>query len=158
MQKFDAELLAKNLNTLAEVYERKPVTAGALTAWFDVLREFPTEKVMAVLIGWPKSHNKFPTPAEAWKVCNEFCIDEREQKAIQEKKLEPKWERTPQGALMLAKMKRIINSPARTPRQHWEHVLITQRPGSIGFEYAKKVLKIEDREPGEDDEPEAVNF
>lgn len=156
MQKYDAETLAKNLNALAEVFDRKPVTAGALQAWFDVLKEFPTERVMGLLIGWPKTHGKFPTPAEVWKSCNECGIDEREHKALMEKKIEPKWEKTAQGLAALKRMKEIINRPARTPRQHWEHVLKTKKPGSIGYEYAKKVLKIE--ENVEDIEPQAVNF
>jgi hypothetical protein len=158
VQSIDLPQLVKELNGLAEVFDKKQITDKASKVWFDTLKEFPTERVLGILIGWPKTHNKFPAPSDVWKVCNESGIEEREHKARTEKAMEPKWERTPQGALMLKKIKDIINKPARTPRQHWEHALITQRPGSIGFEYAKKVLKIEDREPGEDDEPQAVNF
>lgn len=152
MQKFDAELLAKNLNCLAEVFDRKPVTAGALQAWFDVLKEFPTERIMGVLIGWPKSHNKFPTPADVWKVCNEICIDEREHKARQERQIE-RWEPSTRGHEFLAKMRQMLNRPARRPKEHWEHVLKTRQPGSIGHEYAAVVMSAD-----KDDEPQAVSF
>ena len=158
MQKYDAELLAKNLNSLAEVFDKKPVTAGALQAWFDVLKEFPTERVMGTLIGWPKTHGKFPTPAEVWKVCNEVLIADREKRALLEKHADIQWERSPRGAEFLAQMKKIVNQPKRTPRQHWEHLLATKKPGDIGYEFAKQALKSKDREPGEDDEPQAVNF
>lgn len=158
MQSIDMPNLAKELNLLTEVFEKKPVTERASKVWFDTLREFPTERVLGVLIGWPKTHNKFPTPAEIWKVCNEQGIEEREHQARLEKQMEPKWERSPQGAKILAQMKQILNRPTRTPREHWQNVLKTQPPGSIGHEYAKKVLKVEKREPGEDDEQQAVNF
>lgn len=158
MQKFDAELLAKNLNALAEVFDKKPVTAGALQAWFDVLREFPTERVMGVLLGWPKTHGKFPTPAEVWKSCNELSIEEREHKARLEKQIEPEWQRSANGARLLRGMKRMLNRPTRIPQEHWNHLLQTKKPGDIGYEYARKALKVEDRQPGEDDEPQAVNF
>ena len=158
MQKFDADLLAKNLNQLADVFDRKPVSGPALQAWFDSLKEFPTERVMGVLIGWPRAHLKFPTPSEVWKLCNEIGIGERERKADLEKREQIEWERSPAGEKFLAKMREIINRPSRTPKEHWEHVLRTQPPGSIGHEYAKKILKPEEREPGQDDEPQAVNF
>jgi hypothetical protein len=156
MQKFDADLLAKNLNQLADVFDRKHITAPALQAWFDTLRDFPTERVMSVLLGWPKTHGKFPTPADVWKVCGEIGSAEIERKAALDKR-PIEWERSPQGAKFLAKMKAIINKPGRTPQQQWEHVLATQKPGDIGYEYAKKALKRIDREPGSDDE-RAVNF
>lgn len=158
MQKFDAELLAKNLNALAEVFDRKPVAAGALQVWFDVLKEFPTERIMGVLLGWPKTHGKFPTPAEVWKSCNELGIADREKKALLEKREAIEWERSSHGAKFLKQIRQTLNRPSRSPREHWAHVLKTQQLGSIGHEFAKKVMKIEDRQPGEDDEPQAVSF
>lgn len=143
MQKFDADLLAKNLNSLAEVFDRKPVTPGALQAWFDTLREFPTERIMSVLMGWPKTHGRFPTPAEIWKVCTEIGSAEIERKAALENRAEVAWTRSAQGEKFLARMKSIINKPSRDPKQHWEHVLATQKPGDVGYEFARKVLKRE---------------
>ena len=152
----DMLTLRDRLAELADVFERKPVTEKALKVWFDTLREFPIERVAGVLIGWPKSHGKFPTPAELWKVCGEIGSAEIERKAALDKR-PIEWERSPQGAKFLAKMKAIINKPSRTPRQHWEHVLATQKPGDIGYEFALRALK-RDREPGSDDEAQAVNF
>lgn len=145
MQKFDAELLAKNLNALAEVFDRKPVTAGALQAWFDTLKEFPTERIMSLLIGWPKTHGKFPTPAELWKACSEVGSADIERKAALERREAIEWERSPAGEKFLAKMKAIINRPSRTPMEHWKHVLETQKPGSIGHEFATEVLNRKQR-------------
>ena len=152
----DMLVLRDRLGELADVFERKPVTDKALRVWFDTLREFPIDRVAGLLIGWPKTHNKFPTPADLWKVCNELGIDERERKAAIENR-EPEWEPSKRGEVFLQKMREILNRPTRTPRQHWEHVLKTQPAGSVGYEYAKQILK-PDREPGSDDEPQAVNF
>jgi hypothetical protein len=159
MQRFDAELLAKNLNAIAEVFDRKHMTPAALQAWFDTLKEFPTERVMSVLIGWPKTHGKFPTPAEVWKSCNEMVIDDREAQALRDKAAEPAWTRSPRGAEFLAKMKKMLRSQKPSPEEHWRRVMEKQKPGDIGYEYAKQALeKRKHREPGEDDEPQAVNF
>jgi len=153
MQKFDAELLAKNLNSLAEVFDRKPITAGALQAWFDVLKEFKTELVMGVIIGWPKTHNKFPAPADVWKACNEVSIAEREKKVALQKRADVEWERSPRGSEFLAKMRAMLRSPAPSPQQHWQRVLETKAPGSIGHDYAAQVLA-----RNEEREEETVDF
>jgi hypothetical protein len=155
MQSIDIPQLTKELNSLAEVFEKKPLSEKAAGVWFDTLKEFPTERVLGLLINWPKSHTKFPAPSELWKVCSELGSSEIERKAALDKQ-PPAWERSAKGAEFLAKMKAMLNKPSRTPRQHWEHVYATQRPGDIGYEYAKKILKREDREPGSD--AEEANF
>lgn len=152
----DMLTLRDRLAELADVFERKAVTEKALKVWFDTLREFPIERVAGVLLGWPKSHNKFPTPADLWKVCSEIGSAEMERRAMLDK-VEVEWVPSTRGDEFLAKMKAVISRPKRTPREHWEHVLTTQRPGSEGYEYAKKILKRDEREPGSDEE-EAVNF
>jgi hypothetical protein len=157
--KIDLQVLANQLNALAEVYERKAVTPKALEVWFDTLREFPCEQVMALLIGWPKSHHKMPVPSEVWKAMNEWAIERREHKALLES-------RTPafhpgvggaQAEAFIAQMRKTLNNPEFTPLEHWQRVHDRQKPGSIGRRYAEEVLKrrgvILDREPGSDDEP-----
>lgn len=163
MQKYDAQTLAQNLNALAEVFEKKPVTAKALEVWFDTLREFPTERVMGLLINWPKSHPKFPTPAEVWKACNECSIAEREEKAAIERRANTgpvEWPKTEHAQRCLAMMRDILKKPKRTPIQHWEWVLSAPK-GSIGHRYAVEALAdlrgragllAPSREPGQDDE------
>jgi hypothetical protein len=153
LQSIDLPQLVKELNGLAEVFDKRAITDKAAKVWFDTLREFPTERVLGLLMSWPKTHGKFPTPAEVWKACNEMLIDAREEKARLERLAEPKWERSPRGVEFLAKMKRIINSPKRSPMEHWQHVMATKE--GIGHEYAKQVL--EKRKP-QDDEHQAVNF
>ncbi len=85
MQKLDLNALAGELNGLAETFERKAVTPKALEVWFDALREFPTEQVLALLHSWPKIHGKMPVPSEVWKVLNERAVDEREQRLESER-------------------------------------------------------------------------
>lgn len=145
MQSIDLPQLAKELNALAELFDKKPVTDRASKVWFDTLREFPTERVLGLLIGWPKSHGKFPTPAELWKACSEMGSADIERKAAIERREAIEWERSPAGEQFLAKMKAIINRPSRTPTEHWKHVLETHKPGSIGYEYASEALKRKQR-------------
>jgi diketogulonate reductase-like aldo/keto reductase len=157
--KIDLPVLAKQLNALAEVFDKKPVTPAALEVWFDTLREFPCEQVMTLLISWPQSHHKFPVPAEVWKSMNEWAIDRRERKALIERQ-QPAFHPGVGGAKaeeFIAKMRATLNNPAFSPLEHWQRVYDKQPAGSIGRKYAEEVLKkkgvIEEREPGSDDEP-----
>ncbi len=164
MQAFDSKILLERLNELAEVFDKKPISEKGLTVWFGVLREFPTERVCGALIGWPKTHTKFPSPAEVWKTVNDISINDRERKA----ELENKQEFYPgvggeQAEKFIAQMREVLKRPKWTPMQHWTRLLATAKPGSIGYEYATQVLKQKnalpvDREPGQDDEEKAVNF
>ena len=156
MQKFDAQTMAQQLNLLAEVYEKKPVSAKALEVWFDTLKEFPTERILTLLIAWPKTHHKFPVPAEVWKACNERGLGEREETAARERaeNMRQPFVRSPRGAEFLEKMRAMLAKPKRSPREHWQHILATKPKDSIGYRYASEVLKQREveREPGQDDE------
>jgi hypothetical protein len=163
MLKVDLPTLAKQLNALAEVFDKKPVTPGALEVWFDTLREFPCEDVMALLIGWPKTRAKFPVPSEVWKAMNERGIDQREKKAAQER-AENRGRLflpTPKGEEFLAKIKAMLKAPRLTPREHWHCVLANAEPGSISERYALEALaklepQVVERKPVEDDEERRV--
>ena len=158
MQKVDLQTLANQLNALAEIFDKKPVSPKGLEVWFDTLRDFPTERVMSVLIGWAKSHTKYPSPAEVWKVVNEISIDLREEKVrVEREQIEREYKRmgaTPQGSAIIKMMHEILAKPRRTPRQHWEYVLNLPNPPHLAAEYARAALKREvvEREPGSDDE------
>ena len=159
MIKADIQSLAKQLNALAEVFDKKPVTPGALEVWFDTLRDFPCEQVLGLLIGWPKSHAKMPVPSEVWKTMNEWAIDQRERKSALEKK-EPEFHPGVggrQAEAFLAQMRATLNKPAWTPTEHWQRVYERSKPGSIGRQYAEEILMKKgliqpEREPGSDDE------
>lgn len=162
MIKPDLPVLAKQLNALAEVFDKKPVAPGALEVWFDTLREFPTDQVMTLLISWPRTHGKFPVPAEVWKSMNEWAIEQRERKALLERR-EPAFHPGVGGAKaeeFIEKMRATLNNPAFSPLEHWKRVHERQPSGSVGQRYAEEVLKkrgvILDREPGSDDEPSEV--
>jgi hypothetical protein len=144
MQKFDAAVLSQNLNALAEVYEKKHVTPKALEVWFDTLKAFPTERIMGYLIGWPKTHGKFPTPAEVWKLCNESSIEEREERARQERasNAAPWMGSTAEGKRLSTLAREIFKRPKRTAKEHWQHVLATAPEGSIGHQYASEALRV----------------
>lgn len=159
MQAIDNKLLGDRLAELSEVFGAKPVSEKGLTVWFGVLREFPTEKVCSVLIGWPKSHGKMPTPNEVWKSVNEICIVEREKKAEEERRRAPFQPEVAgvQAEEFLAVMREMLKRPVFSPREHWERVLRTATPGSIGHDYATQALMkmgaiTAEREPGQDDE------
>jgi hypothetical protein len=144
MQKIDIPVLGQNLNALAEVYEKKHVTSKALEVWFDTLKAFPTERIMGLLIGWPKTHGKFPTPAEVWKSCNEASIEEREERAQRERSVNaaPWTGSTPEGRRLSALAREIFGRPKRTAKEHWQHVLATAPEGSIGHQYASEALRV----------------
>ena len=161
MNRLDAPTLAQNLNALAEVFDRKPVSAKAIEVWFDALKEFPTEKVMGKLINWPKSHVKFPAPAEVWKECNELGIRAREEQAAIERTENVREPRADEAVARenIAKIKALLAKPKKTPIQYWEMVLREAPRGSLAERSAKECLQIlrarkgeVAREPGEDDE------
>lgn len=163
MQAYDNKVLGERLNELAEVFDKKPVSEKGLTVWFGVLREFPTERVCGVLIGWAKTHTKFPSPAEVWKAVNDISINDREKKAEQENKQEfYPGVGGEQAEKFIARMREVLKKPKWSPMDHWKRLLATAKPGSIGYEYATQVLKQKNalpaREPRQDDEDRAVNF
>ena len=159
MIKADIPTLAKQLNSLAEVFDKKAITPGALEVWFDTLRDFPCDQVMGLLIGWPKSHAKMPVPAEVFKTMNEWAIDQREKKAASENKRDfYPGVGGKQAEAFLAQMRATLNKPKWTPTEHWQRVYERSAPGSIGRKYAEEILmkkgliQQSEREPGSDDE------
>lgn len=161
MLKTDATILANQLNALAEVYGKAAVTAKALEVWFDALKEFPTERVMGILLGWPKMHQRFPAPSDVWKACTEEAIVQRENKAAYERaqNASPRIEHyvTQRGMEVIAEMRRTLGLSKRTPEEHWLHVLESPRYGEKAKAIAKEALtKLRgyavEREPGQDDE------
>ena len=157
MTKFDLQALATQLNMLAEVYEKKPVSPKALEVWFDTLKDFPAERVLSFLISWHKTHPKFPVPSDVWKVCNESSIVQREEQAERERAMNVA-EPCGDGAKWLAKIRATFGGEKRAPMDHWRHVLNTAPRGSIGHEYASEILnaRTPEREPGQDDEERAA--
>lgn len=120
MQKVDIQQFALQLNALAETYEKRPVSPKALEVWFDVLKEFPTEKVLGCLINWPKFKGKFPTPSEVWRDCNDLGIKEREEKAAFERAQNvgsaESYAPTPHGRAMIAHIRAMLaGKKSRTP-------------------------------------------
>lgn len=157
MQALDVPVMAAQLNALAEVFDKKPVSEKASMVWFDTLKDFKTEKVCSILIAWPKTHTKFPSPADVFKVCNEAASSEMEAKAQRDNRQEVTWEKSPRAMEFMAKMKATLKKPKPDPIEHWKHTYATQPKGSIGYRYAEEALKkknafVVDREPGSDDE------
>ena len=131
MQSIDLPQLTKELNALAEVFDRKPLTEKAAKVWFDTLREFPSELVLSLVIAWPKTHTKFPAPADVWKAMNERAADMRERKAEQERR-EPAFYPGVGGARaeeFIRKMRATLNMPKWGPMEHWQRVYETQPEG-----------------------------
>ena len=166
MHPSDSKVLGERLQELAEVFNAKPVSEKGLSVWFNVLREFPTERVCGILIGWPKFHAKFPVPAEVWKVANDSGIGERERKAEQEKKSEIFHPGVggAQAEKFIAEIRALLKQPTWTPKQHWQRNMKRFKPRQIGYEFAKEALEMKkvldqpslDREPGQDEEERAA--
>jgi len=131
MQRMDASLLAQNLNAIAEVYEKKPVSSKALEVWFDTLKEFPTEQVMGKIINWPKSHIRFPAPAELWKELNDKQIERREEAFVAEKALAVREQhtmyRTEQGSKIIKEMKRMMQDTRRLSARELAHLMLQKQ-------------------------------
>lgn len=159
MLKTDAGGLNDALNGLAETFDKKPIGAKAAAIWFETLREFPNELVRGILNAWPKSHAKFPVPSEVWKVVNDVQISEREQierNRAADARAPVHFAPTEAGRRAMAEIRKIMSKPKPSPLKHWQNVLETTKPGSIGHQYAKEALSIlqrkRRREPGEDEE------
>jgi hypothetical protein len=154
MQKLDTQLLANALNVLAETFDRKAVAPKALEMWFDTLREFPTESVLALLHSWPKIHGKMPVPAEVWKVLNERAVEDREQRNRAEKSQRERDYAhlgvTEHGRRCLKLIyDMLLSKPKPTPLEHWRKVMETPGLPEVSYEYARKALAI--LEPREKD-------
>lgn len=165
MLKTDATILANQLNALAEVYGKAAVTAKALEVWFDALKEFPTERVMGILLGWPKMHQRFPAPSDVWKACNEESIQQRENKAAYERAQNssprPEHYVTARGMEIIAGIRAMLAGKTQpSPREHWERVLSSPQYGEKAKAIAREALtrlpgsrhSTVEREPGQDDE------
>lgn len=162
MKKYDLSQLSAALNRIAEVLERRPISQAALEVWFDALEEFPAERVLPMLAAWPKSHAKFPVPAEVWKALNESGIDEREKRVAAEKyrreREHSQFAATPEGKRTMAQVREILKASKPPPLEHWRNVMRTPGLCNLSHEYAQEYLKKHDpefskeREPGQDDE------
>lgn len=165
MTRMDIPTMAKQINLLAEVFDRKPVSEHAAVAWFDALRDFPVERVTGILIAWPKYHAKMPVPHDVYRECNERNVAEIEAKARAEAQKNRR-EFHPgvggrQAEEFLKQIRGVFKRPRWTPVQHWERVLRDAPEGSIGKRFAAEALKelrgrrgekAVEREPGEDEE------
>jgi hypothetical protein len=140
MTKTDIPVMANQLNALAEVFDKKPISEKAALVWFDTLKDFKTEKVCSLLIAWPKTHGKFPTPAEVWKVCNEMASSELEAKAQRENREEVRWEKSERGLEFLKQMSALLKRPAVDPRTHWKRVLDSDSC-ELSKQYARQALE-----------------
>lgn len=85
MRPIDAPVLIQALSGLAEVYGARAVSDKAAKVWLDVLREFPVERVTALLAGWPKANARMPVPKDVWIVLNEERTDDIERTAAADK-------------------------------------------------------------------------
>lgn len=150
----DIATLRDRLTELAELFERKPIGDKALRVWFDVLRDFPCEDVASILIAWPKTHVKFPAPAEVWKIASERMSHRIERQAALTAAA-PAFHPGVGGAKaeeFIARMRKTLKNPTLTPLEHWLRV---QRSGTeIGKRFADAALaKLAPqpvREPGQD--------
>jgi hypothetical protein len=162
MLKADLPMLAAKLGDLSEVFGAKAVTPRALEIWFDALKDFPTERVMGVLIGWPKMNSRFPAPADVWKFCNEQAIKSREDvsEAHRRQNSGPASEYfapSAEGARIIAEMKSALKRPRKPWAEYWQDVLNNPNSSHLQKTFARQSLRNlgvsqAEREPGQDDE------
>lgn len=158
MLKTDAAGLAVALNGLADTFDKKHVTEEATVVWFETLRDFPNELVRGILRTWAKSHGKFPTPAEVWKIANDIQISEREQIARNARSdaTQPvHFAKTDAGKRALAEIRKLVDHRRPSPIAHWEGVLKRFKPDTFSHDAATVALKTlhrKQRRPGEDQE------
>lgn len=88
MRPIDAKPLGEALAALAEVFGARALSPKAVAVWADALRDFPIERVEALLRAWPRTHAKMPAPADAWKVLNDERTDDIERTAAEQKQQE----------------------------------------------------------------------
>ena len=88
MRPIDAPALVQSLSGLAEVYGARAVSDKAAKVWLDVLREFPIERVTALLSGWPKANARMPVPKDVWTVLNDERTEQIERDAAMDKSRE----------------------------------------------------------------------
>lgn len=161
MLKTEIQLVANQLNVLAEVFDKKAVTPKAIEVWFDTLRVFKTEQVMSILLAWPKTHHKFPAPAEVWKIANDFAIEDRAatqraDAAVRSAEISSIGT-TQYGKKILAEGKRLLREPTISSEQQWRRVLQNPAACYLAKKYAHEVLnrakeRQVERQPGQDDE------
>lgn len=159
MKSHDAAQLSSHLSRLAETFDRKPLTAEALKVWFDTLKEFPAELILALLSSWPKQHQKFPVPYEIWQIANNSTTADRERSAELQRSVDRqpvRFERTEEGRLASERIRELLEHSRVSPVDHWLRVQGRSHKDSIGYRYSVEALaKLKRgrmREPGEDQE------
>lgn len=144
MEKISIPQFAGILNGVAEVFGAKQVTPKGLELWFETLREFSENEVFAALNSWPKTHTKFPVPADVWKALNENASRRREDVAEAEKKMFAEGLNramaTPAGARSMALIRQILSRPKPSPREHWRRVMETEGLPPIAYKFASDFL------------------
>ena len=163
MDKMSIADLGRRLNEVGEVFDKKPLTERAILIWFETLQEFSTGLIFGLLKSWAKTHGKFPTPSEVWKVCNEIANRDREVQLANEKAeherayqdLKP----TNHGKRKLLEIMDILKRPKPTPIEHWRKVLADPSLPAMSHRFAREALDIiqarqhepaRERQPGED--------
>lgn len=69
MKQSEMRQVTDRLNELAEFYDRKPPTAGALKVWADAFTGCSVIDVLDVLTDWPRSKRAFPIASEVVESC-----------------------------------------------------------------------------------------
>lgn len=75
--------LTERLNELADAFNARQMTAGAMRVWRDALAECTWNDVQNALCDWPKSNTRMPAPADILKLCRNRISDRIEGKAAE---------------------------------------------------------------------------
>jgi hypothetical protein len=69
MRESDVSTLRERLAELAECFNAKPLSKGALAVWVSVLKDHPIDRICDAISQWARTKTKFPAPAEIAGLC-----------------------------------------------------------------------------------------
>jgi len=134
MNKMNMVEVSQSLSGLFELFGRNPPTDGALIHWWETLKEFDYNDVMACLGYWARDNNKPPTPADVWGKLNDQRARQLEAKAsaeaVQNKSRYLGGSHhsgpTEYGRKMLSEMKKILSKDNSDKYSNW-HLRVLEK-------------------------------
>ena len=157
MQQVDLNGFQKLMAEVQEVYGHRPPSPAVLQHWVDALKDHPFHTVDRVLRNWIQTKPKVPVIADITRICADIFSDRVESRAAADKKafeVSPEeWKGpTPFAEKCIAEMKAMLAKP-KPPGKAWARKIM-ENPNSTETqrEFASRVYKPVDREPGSDDD------
>ncbi len=157
MQQVDLNAFQKLMAEVQEVYGHRPPSPAVLQHWVDALKDHPFHTVDSVLRNWIRTKPKAPMIADIAVICAGIFSDKIESRAAADKKAferMPQAHRaTPYGSQVIAQMRAMCASTKRPSKDWARKIMENPNATEAQREFANRVYKPPEREPGSDDEP-----